>query len=413
MANEPEPRDAASDPATPPAALADLAYDHPELRAAIALNPATYDGLLDWLAALGDPDVSAALDARSRGTVEIPDPNFLRIDEAPRVDVGAGSEPLVLAVAAPSTIAQTATIGSEFPQRVSRRPAFLTKKFLLIIGSLIVVLVVGIVIATSAHNAVLVAQSAADQKAQQAAADKANAATQTPARSPKSTASPTSSPTPLPPPSIVPTGFNETWSQGFVANGGYTETVSVSVGTPESLGSTYPHQVSTGTCSTVGLGGSGCTTNTFTSGHTCTADKATDTVIPISVDTTSTTSAFSQVTGARLTFQSSDQLQYEAYYDSGAVCNDGSSGVLAESSLSTKTMKNGERTSLPMFLIVENYYTPDHPQGDASLLAGIAIYVSGSTTSSTAWSGDGKPVTHQTVGSASSTLPPGSALQLG
>jgi hypothetical protein len=55
---------AASDPSTPQAMLADLAYDHPELRVAIALNPATYDGLLEWLGELDDPDVQSALAQR-------------------------------------------------------------------------------------------------------------------------------------------------------------------------------------------------------------------------------------------------------------------------------------------------------------------------------------------------------------
>jgi hypothetical protein len=55
---------AASDPTTPPATLADLAYDHPELRVAIVHNPATYDGLLEWLGELADSDVQAALKQR-------------------------------------------------------------------------------------------------------------------------------------------------------------------------------------------------------------------------------------------------------------------------------------------------------------------------------------------------------------
>jgi hypothetical protein len=55
---------AASDPTTPQATLGDLAYDHPELRVAIALNPATYEGLLEWLGELDDSEVQAALKQR-------------------------------------------------------------------------------------------------------------------------------------------------------------------------------------------------------------------------------------------------------------------------------------------------------------------------------------------------------------
>ena len=43
----------ASDPATPPSELAELAERHPELRAAIAANPAAYPGLREWIAQNG------------------------------------------------------------------------------------------------------------------------------------------------------------------------------------------------------------------------------------------------------------------------------------------------------------------------------------------------------------------------
>ncbi|MFH5821621.1 hypothetical protein [Georgenia sp. AZ-5] len=57
----------AADPATPLTTLQLLAQDHPEVRAAIAANPATYPALLEWLGALGMPDVDAALAARGAG----------------------------------------------------------------------------------------------------------------------------------------------------------------------------------------------------------------------------------------------------------------------------------------------------------------------------------------------------------
>ena len=43
----------ASDPATPPAELAELAERHPELRAAIAANPSAYPALREWIAQNG------------------------------------------------------------------------------------------------------------------------------------------------------------------------------------------------------------------------------------------------------------------------------------------------------------------------------------------------------------------------
>ena len=59
----------AGDPATPPEVLADLAYNHPELRPLIAANPAAYEGLLEWMAALGEPAVTAALAARGHAAL--------------------------------------------------------------------------------------------------------------------------------------------------------------------------------------------------------------------------------------------------------------------------------------------------------------------------------------------------------
>lgn len=57
---------AAADPSTDLSELARLAHEHPELRAAIAANPSTYDGLLEWLGQFRDPEIDAAL-ARRRG----------------------------------------------------------------------------------------------------------------------------------------------------------------------------------------------------------------------------------------------------------------------------------------------------------------------------------------------------------
>ncbi|MCH8559845.1 variant leucine-rich repeat-containing protein [Nesterenkonia sp. DZ6] len=60
----------AADPNTPQVQLQMLAGDHPELRPLIAENPNTYPELLQWLGALGDPAVDAALVRRSAGADE-------------------------------------------------------------------------------------------------------------------------------------------------------------------------------------------------------------------------------------------------------------------------------------------------------------------------------------------------------
>ena len=54
----------AADPSTPLEVLAQIAEHAPALRPYVAANPSTYTALLDWLGALGDPAVDAALQAR-------------------------------------------------------------------------------------------------------------------------------------------------------------------------------------------------------------------------------------------------------------------------------------------------------------------------------------------------------------
>jgi len=55
---------AISDPATPAEDLAVIAGTHPSLRTAVVFHPNVYPGLLDWLDALGDPNLSRAVAAR-------------------------------------------------------------------------------------------------------------------------------------------------------------------------------------------------------------------------------------------------------------------------------------------------------------------------------------------------------------
>lgn len=55
----------AADPATPLSRLSELARDFPAVRPIIAINPSTYEALLDWLKALDDPAVTEALNQRA------------------------------------------------------------------------------------------------------------------------------------------------------------------------------------------------------------------------------------------------------------------------------------------------------------------------------------------------------------
>lgn len=57
-------RERAASPHASAQELASIAYAHPEIRATIAGNPATSASLLEWLAAVGDTAVHAAISAR-------------------------------------------------------------------------------------------------------------------------------------------------------------------------------------------------------------------------------------------------------------------------------------------------------------------------------------------------------------
>ncbi|MDN4480400.1 hypothetical protein [Demequina muriae] len=59
----------AANPSASPQELASIAYSHPEIRATIAGNPAAPANLLEWLAAVGDTAVHAAISAREPAAI--------------------------------------------------------------------------------------------------------------------------------------------------------------------------------------------------------------------------------------------------------------------------------------------------------------------------------------------------------
>ena len=92
-------RHQAADPTTPQQTLADIAALRADLRPAVALNPAAYPGLLEWLATLGEPGVDAALRQRREGGTDplgeppaVP-PAGRRAWSPEPWDVGTGGEP--------------------------------------------------------------------------------------------------------------------------------------------------------------------------------------------------------------------------------------------------------------------------------------------------------------------------------
>ena len=81
----------ALDPGTGPEVLAGIAQRRPELRVFVAMNPSIYPALVQWLAQLGDPAVTAALAGRApvRAEVAAVPPSPL----APSVTSAAPAEP--------------------------------------------------------------------------------------------------------------------------------------------------------------------------------------------------------------------------------------------------------------------------------------------------------------------------------
>jgi hypothetical protein len=153
--NDAELERAASDPSTPQAALADLAYDHPEVRVAIARNPATYDGLLEWLGELDDPDVNAALLGRRDGVVgeTISDPPAVTLPPAATLPLAALSTgPL-----------PTSTLPGDSAAGKFRRPAFLTTRIAIVTAGLLVVAIVAtVLISVVGHASNAVAATASE-----------------------------------------------------------------------------------------------------------------------------------------------------------------------------------------------------------------------------------------------------------
>lgn len=95
---------AASSPATPAAELARIAASRPDLHPALAVNPATYPDLVDWLRTSPDPAVQAALARRTTAPAQ-PEPTQAEPAqaEAPARAANAPTTPLTSTMPAPAT----------------------------------------------------------------------------------------------------------------------------------------------------------------------------------------------------------------------------------------------------------------------------------------------------------------------
>jgi len=360
---------AASDPSTPAATLADLAYDYPDLRAAIAGNAATYEGLLEWLGELDDPAVNAALTLRSRGVLP----------------------------ATPSE--RLAPIAEEPAATGVRWPAFLTRRFVAVLGGIVALLIVAIIVVSSVHNATDAALASADSKAQRAAADRASAAADKASaangsKSSHSASTAASTPTPTPtqaphPASNSPIAQN-VWRFANQDKYSYSETIQVWAPLPHAkVGVSHPGN------------------SAVTLGSTCSYNPNTDLVIPASIGAIATTPNFKTsleanalfVNGSSLGAIASGNTSYSKPYagpgtppadgdnrvsvfesfTSGPVCKDYSStniwgyGHAASFGVNFGQANNGQGGTSDMFIIVRNYFSPATPNGDSALLDWITI----------------------------------------
>ncbi|MFI5429437.1 hypothetical protein [Aeromicrobium sp. UC242_57] len=96
------------DPSTTPARLAELAQIDRSLWPAIAVHPAAYPSLLDWLGQQGDPTVNAVLALRSGSSAAAPTP-----PAAPPAPPVGQTEPTVAAQAAPAAVGTTGDANSK------------------------------------------------------------------------------------------------------------------------------------------------------------------------------------------------------------------------------------------------------------------------------------------------------------
>lgn len=91
----------AINPTTDPTLLAEIAQHRPDLRPALAMNPAAYPALLAWLANLNDPVVNAALAAR-HATTEPPEQPPAAVTQT--LPIAAGSAPAQPPVTSPPPV---------------------------------------------------------------------------------------------------------------------------------------------------------------------------------------------------------------------------------------------------------------------------------------------------------------------
>lgn len=342
---------AAADPTTDPAALAEIAQHHEALRPAVALNPAAYDGLLEWLAQFPDPALQSALRQR-RGE---PEP-------APELAPVAAAGSTATAPAAPPANSKKVAIA-------------------VVVGVLAVVVIGGVAIGIGVANKN--AQVAAEAAYLDSIADDdyvddeyiEDEYVEPPIDEPEVPA--------VPPVVGVGTGGTRSWT--FASDGGYSFIEDLTVGTPQHYNAANAPTTASGT-NTVGFG--------------CAVDATTDLVIPVTWRATVTTVGFDSSIAMRATLTNSSSdvtVTVEQYFSSGTSCKSGTD--LSNLNVTwTDPIKPNAAVATEMFVIIEDYYSPARPEGDPAILEQIILRPTGSThesgtayndTGATGWSSAG------------------------
>lgn len=360
-----ELRALAADPETPQAALGELAFAHPELRATIALNPSTYDGLIEWLRQFDEPEIIAALAARARGLTESPDEHILYVSEPAGWSFVANATEMMHS-------ADSVTAHVRVPDEdeddgappsgsfLARFRALVRQPSVLVISGIVLVSIIGAVIIVSVTISNRNAQAEADLLAadKQNAANAANADSSSLGPTPSPTPVATTAPTPAPSPTVAAPAVGA-WK--FASTSGYTFTQTITFGKPVRFSESNPPE------------------NEFAAGEVagkaCQINASTDLVVPMKWEADATTKGFDtgialnaslMATGSGVPYT----LRVEQFFSGSTQCQSGTG--LARLGLDfTKPMKPGTGTYQVLFVIVGNYFTPADPNGNVTALDSI------------------------------------------
>lgn len=162
------------------------------------------------------------------------------------------------------------------------------------------------------------------------------------------------------------------WTWGYTQTGGYSESVDFTVGDPVAL-SAAPYMTYSGG-------------ETMSAGEACTVNTARDAAIPFRMTTTNTTQGFEVTTSEAASANTSVEVYYN---NTGATCKSSGSDFGGRS---TNPNATNESASTRGFIILSDYYSPNFPAGDPSVLNAVKISVSNSTVDGSTWSLSGSGV---------------------